>query len=307
MSDFFAKNKMFITGQSILNDKSDNRSKELTYHPMNLAYLYDGGLKPDEIKTIDCPLYKQPTLLNSDTMLGIGVTFAGESKFYPLNIMSQHQVCNDKFGRTKVSVTFCPLTRTAVSFKSRRLGTSGRLYNNNTVFYDRDMIHPDETKLIFKDSEVFARFNHSLIIQILRHYIISKRSLNHLVVPTVITTLKDWWLKFPKTSVLVPPQDSNFNYSTDQYHYYHHNNKIRFPLIKSFYQNSLPAKSPSLIVFYGMNKKPRIINYESWDKVPQQIYKLWNTPNNLLARGQGYPIIIQAYWFAMSSFYLGPD
>jgi hypothetical protein len=47
--------------------------------------------------------------------------------------------CNDVVESTPVSVTYCPLTGTAMGFDrgSTTFGVSGRLVNNNLIMYDR--------------------------------------------------------------------------------------------------------------------------------------------------------------------------
>jgi len=52
-------------------------------------------------------------------------------------------VCNDTLDGTPVSVTYCPLTGTAVGFErgETTFGVSGRLVNDNLIMYDRATEH----------------------------------------------------------------------------------------------------------------------------------------------------------------------
>jgi cytochrome c biogenesis protein CcdA/thiol-disulfide isomerase/thioredoxin len=73
-----------------------------------------------------------------------GVLFVldGDARFYPLRIMTFHEVVNDNFAGRPVVVTFCPLCNTAVVFdpvvngETLRLGVSGLLRNSDLVMWD---------------------------------------------------------------------------------------------------------------------------------------------------------------------------
>ncbi|MEQ8716760.1 MAG: DUF3179 domain-containing protein [Acidimicrobiales bacterium] len=73
---------------------------------------------------------------------GALVQLDGEARFYPLSILTRHEVVNDRFGDVPVAVTYCPLCNTALSFDRRvdgevlRFGTSGLLRNSDLVMWD---------------------------------------------------------------------------------------------------------------------------------------------------------------------------
>ncbi len=67
----------------------------------------------------------------------------GDTRAYPVQIMTWHEIVNDTVGGVPVTVSYCPLCNSAVAF-DRRLGdrvldfgTSGLLYNSALVMYDR--------------------------------------------------------------------------------------------------------------------------------------------------------------------------
>jgi hypothetical protein len=70
------------------------------------------------------------------------VQFEGEVRFYPLSILTRHEIVNDRFGDVPVVVTFCPLCNTAITFDRRvdgqvlRFGVSGLLRNSDLVMWD---------------------------------------------------------------------------------------------------------------------------------------------------------------------------
>jgi Protein of unknown function (DUF3179)/Galactose oxidase, central domain/Kelch motif len=72
----------------------------------------------------------------------IGVVVGGVAKAYPLRILMWHQVVNDVIGGKPVAVTYCPWTANAAVYdrvlggKTLVLSPSGKLYEDNTLFYD---------------------------------------------------------------------------------------------------------------------------------------------------------------------------
>lgn len=73
---------------------------------------------------------------------GALVRFNDEVRFYPLSILTRHELVNDRYGDIPVAVSFCPLCNTALSFDTRvdgqalRFGVSGLLRNSDLVMWD---------------------------------------------------------------------------------------------------------------------------------------------------------------------------
>jgi hypothetical protein len=71
------------------------------------------------------------------------VTVEGETRGYPVQILTWHEVVNDTIAGVPVAATYCPLCNSGVAFDRRvgdrvlDFGTSGRLYASNLVMYDR--------------------------------------------------------------------------------------------------------------------------------------------------------------------------
>ena len=100
-----------------------------------------GGPPKDGIPSIDDPQFITPAevdfLAPGDPVFG--VQYNGVTKAYPQNILVQHEIVNDTIGDVPATVTYCPLTGTAMGFRrgSTTFGVSGRLVNNNLIMYDR--------------------------------------------------------------------------------------------------------------------------------------------------------------------------
>lgn len=99
----------------------------------------------DAIPPLDLPAFE--TVGSADEWLsgqepGVVVTFEGEARFYPLSILSRHEIVNDRFGDRPVVVTYCPLCNTALAFDPTvdgevlRFGVSGLLRKSDLVMWD---------------------------------------------------------------------------------------------------------------------------------------------------------------------------
>lgn len=73
---------------------------------------------------------------------GALVQLNDEVRFYPLSILTRHEIVNDRYGDIPVAVTFCPLCNTALTFDRRvdgevlRFGVSGLLRKSDLVMWD---------------------------------------------------------------------------------------------------------------------------------------------------------------------------
>jgi hypothetical protein len=108
-------------------------------------HLVAGGPPPDGIPPIDDPQFQavgEVDWLEEHEPL-LSLTVGGETRGYPLQVMTWHEIVNDTVGGIPVAVTYCPLCNSGVAFERRvgeRLldfGTSGMLYADNLVMYDR--------------------------------------------------------------------------------------------------------------------------------------------------------------------------
>lgn len=112
---------------------------------VDLAEIRDGGPPKDGIPPIDAPRFvpvaDERDLADAEPV--IALTIGGESRGYPLRVMTWHEIVNDEVGGVPVAVTYCPLCNAAIVF-DRRLGdavldfgTTGKLRRSDLVMYDR--------------------------------------------------------------------------------------------------------------------------------------------------------------------------
>ena len=108
--------------------------------------ILSGGPPKDGIPSIDDPKFEsiEATAGLPAQEPVIGLTINGESRAYPLRILTWHEIVNDVVGGIPVAVTYCPLCNSAIVFdrrvdgKATEFGTTGKLRNSDLVMYDRD-------------------------------------------------------------------------------------------------------------------------------------------------------------------------
>jgi hypothetical protein len=165
-----------------------------------------GGPPKDGIPSIDDPNFVSaddaPWLDQGDPVFGLATD--GGAKAYPQSILVRHEVCNDVVDGQPVSVTYCPLTGTAMGFErgETTFGVSGRLVNNNLIMYDRGTETWWPQVLA---TAIPGPWNDSPAMRSLREFRL------------VWTTWKRWSNRHPGTEVL--SRDTGFakNYNQDPY------------------------------------------------------------------------------------------
>jgi len=113
---------------------------------VDLSLIFPGGPPPDGIPPIDDPSFV--TVAEADVYLDdaepvVFIDIDGDVRAYPVQVMIWHEIVNDTVGGVPVSITYCPLCNSAVSYRREVLGvettfgTSGLLFNSALVMYDR--------------------------------------------------------------------------------------------------------------------------------------------------------------------------
>ena len=108
--------------------------------------IISGGPPPDGIPPIDVPVFL-PVADNLDLLdpaeAVVALDIDGDARAYPIRAMIWHEIVNDTVGGVPVSVTYCPLCNSAVTYRREihgvetTFGTSGRLFASALVMYDR--------------------------------------------------------------------------------------------------------------------------------------------------------------------------
>ncbi|HSJ28728.1 MAG TPA: DUF3179 domain-containing protein, partial [Acidimicrobiia bacterium] len=130
-------------GPSALDDMNDP-----SFPPplLDTTEIIAGGPPPDGIPAIDEPNFRPvdgagPSLQDHDGVIAVEIN--GDARAYPVDILIWHEIVNDTVGGVPVSITYCPLCNSAISYRrtingeETTFGTSGRLYASALVMYDR--------------------------------------------------------------------------------------------------------------------------------------------------------------------------
>ncbi len=102
-------------------------------------------LQADGIPAIDDPrcLRVDEVDFLDDAAGVVVISIDGDTRAYPLEIMTWHELVNDTVGGRPVTVSYCPLCNSAIAYDRRvgdrvlDFGTSGALTQSSMVMYDR--------------------------------------------------------------------------------------------------------------------------------------------------------------------------
>lgn len=188
-------------------------------HLIPLDKIKGGGPPKDGIPSIDDPKFAeiQDSLFVSDSDVVIGLEINGDARAYPLFIMVWHEIVNDNVGQVPVAITYCPLCYTNQVFErivggnEVEFGTSGKLYNNNLLMYDR------LTESYWSQGLGNAVKGEMTGMQLKK-------------IPFDVITWGDWKKLHPDTLVLTTDTGHLRSYSTDPYGDYYTDPKIIFPV-----------------------------------------------------------------------------
>lgn len=119
---------------------------DFSRHSIDLSEIVRGGPPKDGIPPIDRPQFVSTAQarrwLTGDEPV-ISLALDGRAKAYPIQILTWHEIVNDRLAGQPVVVTFCPLCNTAIAFsrvvdeRVLDFGTTGRLRRSNLLMYDR--------------------------------------------------------------------------------------------------------------------------------------------------------------------------
>lgn len=133
----------FPDGPSALDDMTDP-----SFPPplVPVDQIISGGPPPDGIPPIDDPVFV--AVAEADEWLAdeepvVVLEVGAEARAYPVQIMIWHEIVNDTVDGTPITITYCPLCNSAISYvrtidgRETTFGTSGRLFASALVMYDR--------------------------------------------------------------------------------------------------------------------------------------------------------------------------
>lgn len=262
--------------------------------------IHDGGPPKDGIPALKDPFFvpAERTYFLKDDELVLGVHIKAKAKAYPLRILNWHELVNDELGGQSILVTYCPLCGTAMVFnadfdgKRYLFGVSGKLYNSDVLFYD------EETESLWSQLKMKA--------------VTGPKSGTELeLLPSRITTWKEWSRKYPDSGAMSPDTGYVRDYSRNPYQKYAQKDKLVFPV--SVEDRRLKRKDWVIgIVLGGVAKayafkdlakmELPLIDQVGETDVEVHYDAKSNTAWILSGEWELLPAV-QAYWFAWYAFY----
>ncbi len=271
-------------------------------HSIPLREIHGGGPPKDGIPALYDPSFisapEAHFLKPTDRILGLFMD--GEAKAYPIAILNWHELVNDRVGEKYVLVSYCPLCGTGMAFDAQidgkrvLFGVSGKLYNSNVLFYDKQ--------------------TESLWSQIGMEAVTGPMTGKRLkLLPLEHTTWQTWKAKHPETKVLSQETGYKRDYARNSYQGYAASERILFPVAHR--DSRLPNKAWILGVV--INGEAKAYPFETLQKIAtpvkdhvggEAIFIQYDPRNRsaLVRDGHGKLIpSVQAYWFAWVAFH--PD
>ncbi|MBT98822.1 MAG: hypothetical protein CL902_09375 [Dehalococcoidia bacterium] len=119
---------------------------DFSRHTVDFGDILFGGVGRDGIPPLDRPRFEsieEAASVMNDLEPIVTLEVNGESRAYPLAILTWHEVVNDVVGGVPVTVTFCPLCNSGLAFERTLdgrvfdFGVSGNLRNSDLIMWDR--------------------------------------------------------------------------------------------------------------------------------------------------------------------------
>ncbi len=263
--------------------------------------ILDGGVGKDGIPAIDRPKFLSAQQVN---FMGDGETVIsftgknGETRAYPIRVLIQHEIVNDKYEGQAIMVTYCPLCASAMVFESRIgdkdlvFGVSGLLYQSDVLMYDR------ETQSLWTQLGMKSVSGPNV-----------GKALKWL--PSEQMSFATWKKKYPQGEVLSTDTGFMRNYQSSGYGDYFESSETMFPV--PFTRKELPKKSyVSGVIHKGktmafpMRGMPRdeLIEVEiGGDKIKVIYERDTRQMKAFEADGVTSIPVVRAFWFAWQAFY----
>ncbi|MGH9194296.1 MAG: DUF3179 domain-containing (seleno)protein, partial [Acidimicrobiia bacterium] len=123
------------------NPAADSLPKPL----VDPSEIISGGPPPDGIPAIDKPRFQKASSVDwiEPKEAVLSFQLGDETRAYPVQVLTWHEIVNDTVAGQPVTITFCPLCNTGIAFQRRLgdrildFGTSGKLLYSALVMYDR--------------------------------------------------------------------------------------------------------------------------------------------------------------------------
>jgi len=258
--------------------------------------ILSGGPPKDGIPALIFPKVESGnqgnTWLHDDDFI-LGVIINGHARAYPVRILNWHEIVNDRIGKKRFVITYCPLCGSGMAFDTEdQFGVSGMLYQSDVLLYDK------KTETLWS--------------QLMMQAVAGPRMGEPLEpLPVIHTSWKAWLKKYPNTTVLSRHTGYNRDYNRNPYGDYGKSRSIYFPV--RHHDDRLHPKTWVIgLELDGASRAWAI----STIKQAGEIHETWNHHDLIIRNKEGIVKIIDAatgkplnsvilYWFAWATFH--PD
>jgi hypothetical protein len=232
----------------------------------------------------------------------IGVTVGTASRAYPVKVLMQHELVNDRLGGVPIGVIYCPLCD-SVSVVDRRLdgaerefGVSGMLLNSNVLFYDR------------ADDSLWSQLGLAAISGPN-----AGRALAHL--PWAVSTVGGWRAAHPDATVMTLETGYRRDYERRPYGDYFSTDTLLFPV--RVRDTRLGSKTP--VVAVELNGASRVYPVDAVRSAPggRVVDRFGGAVVELAAgaaagdvevgEAPGDARVVHTFWFAWAAFHGGGE
>ncbi len=215
---------LFMLGVTIQGKTQTLNGFNLKGSSIPISEIRSGGPPRDGIPSIDKPTFIEAENAGyADDSRVLGIMVDGIARAYPIAIMNYHEIVNDKFIKTPVVITYCPLCGSGIAYlakiggKSRTFGVSGLLYNSDVLLYDRQ--------------------SESLWSQLMSEAVTGPmKGMKLEIIPTSNTSWGDWKSRHPNTLVLSTKTGFNRDYTRTPYMGYDDSEQLYFPVNNRNYE-----------------------------------------------------------------------
>ena len=260
-----------------------------------------GGPGRDGIPALDNPSFLEGAQRDSEIQPNdrvMAVSYNGIAKAYPIRILEHHEIVNDTFALTPLTITFCPLCGTGMVFQAEaankvlNFGVSGLIYNSDMLLYDRN--------------------TQSLWSQVMKKAVTGPLKGTDLVqVPAQYTTWAAWLKQHPDSLLLSTDTGFQRNYEASPYEEYKRLPMVQYATLHSDWR--LSAKT--WVVGITAGDEALALPFEELDKLdkplavtvggtPLEIHwdKIASAARAFDKGGKEFPVTA-SYWFAWVAFH----
>ncbi|MBI4256615.1 DUF3179 domain-containing protein [Candidatus Uhrbacteria bacterium] len=232
-----------------------------------------GTAHKDDIPAIDAPEYESVASADmylNDAGYGMVVEVGSRTRFYPFQILVWHEVVNETLNGRDLLVTFDPLTYTAAVYdRTDTFGVSGKLWNSNTLLYDRTT------------ESLWSQLRGEVIEGELTETKLTRY-------PSQVTTWAMFKSEYSFGQVLSRETGFDRDYTQDPYEGYYETTAIWFPLDHD--DARLPPKSFVL----GVERQGTAVAF------PVDSLEEFDTIQSIIEESD---VLVPSYWFAWAAMH----